>query len=144
MRKHTPRTILDPMAWITKRIPLADDQQRDIGIAYHVSLQAMLSGHGNEQAWCTLSCSLNIALMLAEAGYCAGAIPSIKCAQEAMMRSQERAQRTDRWAFDGDGIRSIQAALTIHDEQISRASKADVARAIRAVHQRIEANEVFA
>ena len=46
MKKSARRTLRDPMACITMRMPLANDQTTDLGIAYHMSLQAMLSGHG--------------------------------------------------------------------------------------------------
>lgn len=143
MRKYLRRTVRDPMAWIASRTALADDQQRDLGIAYHASLQAMLNGHGTEQAWGTVTCALNIALILAEQGFCAGAIGTIKLAQEALLRSQERAYRTGKWAFDGDGLRAVLAAINIHDEQITRAPRGNVAQALREVHRRIESNEVF-
>lgn len=67
-RKTARRIVRDPMAGITRRLPLAADQQRDLGIAYHASLQALISGHGTEQAWATLACAYNIALLLAELG----------------------------------------------------------------------------
>jgi hypothetical protein len=143
MRKHTHRTIRDPMAWINKRIPLASDQQRDIGIAYHASLQAILRGHGNEQAWATLSCSLNIAMMLCEQGFCAGHMDDIRHAQQAMMTCRARAARHGRYGFTGDEARLVMAACTIHDQQISRATKDHVATALRDLHQRIEAGEVM-
>jgi len=63
MKKSNPRRKIDPMGCITRRMPLADDQTRDLGIAYRVSLQAMLKGHGNEQAFSTLACALNIGLV---------------------------------------------------------------------------------
>lgn len=130
------------MACIIRRMPLADDQQRDLGIAYHVSLQAMLQGHGTEQSWSTVVCSINIAMLLCEQGICAAALPTIKLAQEAMLRSRERANRTGKWALDGEGIRVIQAALNIHDEQISRATRGQVSAALNKVHQRIKQGEI--
>lgn len=142
MRKHTVRQMRDPMACITKRMPLADDQTRDLGIAYHVSLQAMLSGRGSEQAWSTVSCTLNIAMLLAEMGVEAAALPTILIAHEALLRVRERAQRTSKWAFDGDGIRVILAAINIHDEQISRATRAQITAALQEVHRRIENGDI--
>lgn len=135
---------VDPIARLLRNTTLAADQQRDIGIAYHASLQAMLNGHGTEQAWCTLSCSINNTLILAEYGHCAGAIPTIKLAQDALMRARGRAARTQKWAFDGDGARVIMAALNIHDEQLSRATRAQVTDALREVHRRVENDEVTA
>ncbi|MFA6204422.1 MAG: hypothetical protein WC710_14685 [Gallionella sp.] len=145
MRKHTKRTVrplLDPMVFITKRAPLASDQQRDIGIAYHASLQAILRGHGNEQAWCTLSCSLNIALMLCEQGFSAGHIEDIKRAQTAMISCRTRAEIHNKYGFTGDEARLVMAACNIHDEQISHASRAQITEAIHEVHQRIEIGEI--
>lgn len=143
-RKATKRRHYDPMGYINKRLPLSTDQQTDLGIAYHASLQGLLTGHGTEQAWSTVACALNVSLLLAECGICAPAIQTIKLAQEALMRSHERAQRTSKWALDGDGIRVIQAALNIHDEQNSRATKGQITEAMREVHRRVEQGEVFA
>ena len=143
MKKRTARKILDPMACVTRRMPLADDQTRDLGLAYHISLQAMLSGDGTEQTWSTLACSINIAMLLAEYGIEAAALPTIKLAQEALLRVKDRAQRTGKWAFDGDGIRIILAAVNIHDEQISLATRKQITDALREVTRRIDDGEVF-
>jgi hypothetical protein len=143
MRKQTTRTIRDPMAWITKRIPLAQDQQRDLGIAYHASLQAILRGHGNAQAWATLACSLNIALMLCEQGFSAGHIDDIKHAQTAMITCRTRAEIHNKYGFTGDEARLVMAACNIHDEQISMASKGQVSAALCLLHERIEQGEVY-
>jgi hypothetical protein len=135
---------IDPAAWITKRTPLASDQQIDIGNAYHLSLQAILRGHGNAQAWATLACSLNIALMLCEQGFSAGHIGDIKHAQTAMLTCRTRAEIHNKYGFTGDEARLVMAACTIHDEQISRAGKGQVSEALRILHERIEQGEVFA
>lgn len=142
MKKHTHRTVRDPMAWITRSMPLPSDQQRDIGIAYHANLQAILRGHGTEQAWATLSCSLNIALMLCEQGFSAGHMDDIRSAQTAMMSCRARAERHQKYGFTGDEARLVMSACTIHDEQLSRASKGQITEAIRTVHRRIEAGEI--
>ncbi len=143
MKKSAHRQMRDPMACVTRRMPLAEDQTRDLGLAYHISLQAMLNGHGSEQAWSTLACSINIALLLSEQGIEASAIQTIKLAQEALLRVRDRAQRTGKWAFDGEGIRVILAAVNIHDEQISRVTRKQITDALNEVHRRIEVGEVF-
>ena len=130
------------MAWINKRIPLADDQQRDIGIAYHASLASILRGHGTEQTWSTLSVALNIAIMLTEQGFCAGQTETIRTAQNAMTACRARAERHNKYGFTGDEARAVMAACNIHDEQINLASKDQITQAIRTVHQRIHAGEI--
>ena len=122
---------------------LAADQQRDLGIAYHASLAAMLRGRGTEQAWSTLACALNISMLLCEAGISAPALQTIKLAQDALLRSRERAQRTDKWALDGEGIHILRVALLIHDEQMSYATRDQIIRAIAEVHKRVAQGEVF-
>lgn len=141
MKKRNPRRLLDPMGWVKSRMPLEDDQMRDLGIAYHVSLQAMLSGRGTEQTWSTLACVINIALLLSEAGIEPSAIQTIKLAQEALLRVRDRAGRSGKWAFDGEGIRIILAAVNLHDEQISRATRGQVTAALVEVNRRVTIGE---
>ena len=141
MKKHTKRRFIDPLACITRRMPLADDQTRDLGIAYRISLQAMLNGHGTEQTWSTLACSINIALLLGEAGIEPSAIPVIKLAQEALLRARDRAKQHDKWAFDGEGIRIIMAAINLHEEQVRQATRSQIVAAMDEVKRRISIGE---
>lgn len=141
MRKSTPRTVRDPMSCIRHRMPLKDDQQRDIGIAYRASLQAMLRGHGTEQAWCTLACSMNIALLLAEWGVGAGSEQLILNAQQALLRTRERAGRTGKWAFDGDGMRAVMDAANVHDDQLESATRGQIVAALVEVNRRVMMGE---
>jgi hypothetical protein len=141
MRKHTKRKTCDPMFWINKRLPISQDQQRDLGIAYHVSLQALLSGRGTEQAWATLACALNVALILCEQGVAESYLTTIQRAQDALLLTRERAQRVNRWAFSGDEARAVMRACAIHDEQISRATRGQIVSALEEVHRRVEIGE---
>lgn len=141
MRKRTPRKAIDPMGCITRRLPPSADQQQDICLAYHISLKSLLTGHGTEQGWCTVSSALNTALILAERGISGGAVPTIQLAQDAMMRARERAQRIGKWGLDGDGIRVTQAALLTFDEQVSRATREKLTAALTEVRRRIEIGE---
>jgi len=137
------RRLINPLAYLGQRARLDEDQQNDIGVTQHMSLHTMLRGHGTEQTWATLTCSLNLALMLCELGIAAPAIQTIKLAQEALLRSRERAGRTGKWALDGEGIRILQAALTIHDEQISRCTRSQIDAALNEVHRRISIGETL-
>ncbi len=142
-RKATHRIIRDPMAWINKAMPLAGDQQRDIGIAYRASLQAMLRGYGTEQTWSTVSCALNIALILAEEGVLPHAMGTIKESQEALLRSHTRAAKFKTWAFDGSGIKATLAATNLHDEQLKIATRSQVIKALNEVKRRVAIGETL-
>lgn len=141
MRKRTPRQVRDPMACVMQRMPLADDQKRDLGIAYRMQLQAMLRGSGTEESWSTLACSLNIALILCEQGISANAIQTIQLAQDALLSCRARQFRVKKWAFNGDEAKIVMRACSIHDEQLEFATRAQVVAALKEVHHRIEIGE---
>ncbi|MFA6015862.1 MAG: hypothetical protein WC742_12425 [Gallionellaceae bacterium] len=135
------KRLINPLYFLSQHARLDDDQTRDLGIAYRVSLQALLTGHGSEQAWSTLACTLNVAMILCEIGIAAPALQTVLLAQEAMLRSRERAERTGKWALDGEGIRILQAALNIHDEQISFCTRQQITAALEEVHRRVSVGE---
>jgi len=120
--------------------PLTDDQQRDLGLAYHIAFENMLK-RGGEEDWYVLAGSLNVALVLAEKGYGEEFIPEIKAAMEALMSAKYRADRTGKWAFDGPGIQVMRAALDLHDQQCALATRAEIKTVLQAIVKR--ANEGF-
>lgn len=125
------------------REPMTEDQARDLGIAYHVALECMLRGTGDEESWSTVTCSLNIALVLAERGIGAEYEPTLVRALDGAFRAKLRAQRTARWAYDGDAINDIREAFALHDEQMKVALVGEVRAALREVHRRIDAGNVY-
>jgi hypothetical protein len=146
MRKRLHRTPLDPMAWINRRTPLAPDQTRDIGIATHAALQALLSDHGTEQAWATLACSINTALILAELGVRPEIEPIVKLAQQALMQIRRAALSNGEWRVNvaHHHKHALLAAINAHDEQCASATRAQITNALREVHRRVENDEVLA
>lgn len=120
--------------------PLTDDQQRDLGLAYHIAFENMLK-RGSEEDWYILAGTMNVALVLAEKGYGEEFIPEVKAAMEAMMDCKYRADRTKRWAFDGAGIQAMRVALDLHDQQCAMATRAEIKVVLQAIVKR--ANEGF-
>ena len=137
MRKRTPRQVRDPMAAITRRMPLADDQKRDLGIAYRIQLQAMLRGAGTEEAWSTLACSINVAMVLSEHGIVANAGHCIKRSQDALILCRDRSNKVGKWGFTGDEAKAVMRACAIHDEQLELATKAQITSALNDVYRRL-------
>lgn len=124
------RTYRNPMGCVIKRMPLAEDQKTDLGLAYHLSLQAMLSGRGDEHAWSVIACTLNIAMTLAEAVDDADSCGKIQAAQEAIVRVYDRAQIVGKWAFDGAGLNAVKEALILHDKQIIASTRGKILDAL--------------
>lgn len=140
-KRRIPLPLSNPLDLLARHAPLPQSQQTDLGIAYHASLQALLGGHGSEQAWSTLACALNVALLLCEQGIAPSYLQTIQLAQAALLSSRERAQRKGRWAFSGDEARVVMRACAIHDEQISRATRGQITAAIEEVHRRVTIGE---
>lgn len=83
------------------------------------------------------------ATRLCEKGVGAEYMALTKEAQEALMRAAHRGKSTGRWGFDGEGIRAVQQALELHDEQIKVASKAELLEALYALRARIDGGQVL-
>lgn len=138
-KKHKP---LDPRGWIVSRMPLSQDQTDDLEMAYRMALQAMLTGHGDEQAFCTVAASLNIALLMCERGIYAEEIETIKTAIDALVSCRYRANRTGKWAYSGEEMKAVKAAVAVHDLQCEIATKRQASMAILGVRDRIESGVI--
>lgn len=149
-RSQKPRRKYDPTRFVSRIVsnaekrrdakPLTNDQQLDLGLAYHIAFENMLK-RGDEESWYCLAGSLNVALVLAEKGYGEEFIPEIKAAMEALMSAKYRADRTGKWAFDGPGIQAMRTALGLHDQQCALATRAEIKTVLQAIVKR--ANEGF-
>ena len=146
-RKYNPdRFVRRLIAGSERRIDareLTDSQQRDLGLCYHLAFENMLK-NGDEESWYQLAGSLNVALVLAEQGYGEEFIPEVKAAMEGLMQCKYRADRTGRWAFDGDAIQSMRTALTIHDQQCALAKRSEIKKALQAITKRANEGHMYA
>lgn len=144
-----PANPLGGLALLNRRSreQLADDQTRDLALAYRMSLTGMLTGHGTEQMWSTLACSLNIAMLLAEAGVhpdhtYTQALQIIKDAQQGLMRAAHFAHDGGEWKL-GTNQLSIGSAFHLHDKQLEQASKGQIVCAMEEVHRRITVGDTL-
>lgn len=146
-RKYDPARFVQRLAQGAERRvdsrELTDTQQRDLGLCYHIAFENMLK-RGSEEDWYILAGSLNVALVLAEQGYGEEFIPDIKRAMEGLMSTKYRADRTGRWAFDGDGINHMRIALSLHDQQCALAKRAEIKKALQAITLRANAGYMYA
>lgn len=121
MRKSCKRKPLDPMASIRRRTGLDSTQKRDLGIAYHLALMSMETGHGTEQSWSTLCCVVNLAHLLCYHGVYAEILPDIIAAQYALIACKERAEAKGRWLFTGPELTLLNEVMLAHDYQMTLA-----------------------
>ncbi|KWI50287.1 hypothetical protein WT72_24250 [Burkholderia pseudomultivorans] len=128
---------------LERRTPMDRGQKTDLGIAYYMALNEMTNGRGTEEHWSTVTCALNLALVIAETGPGFDGIGIIKSALAGAVRSRDRARRTGKWGFDGDALIDVRIALETHDAQMATVSKAAILKALGEVHRRIDAGDVF-
>lgn len=138
-RKKRP---IDPMGGLGllnrhSRESLEQDQLRDLGLAYLGALRGMTTGHGNEQQWSTLACSINVAMVLAELGVMPQGLQIIQNAQDALIRVRAHAQISGEWQL---GIHAfpLECALKLHNQQIKEAGRNQVITAINEVYRRVQ------
>lgn len=151
-KKYTPRPIgtaggLVAIARATMRrqeaVPLREDQTTDLGLAYWLSMQNLLTGDANEEAWSCVVCALNIGMALSENGIGADAEPWLVKALDGAFRAKIRSARTGNFRFDGEAITAITDALHAHDEQMKLATRAEVTEAMNLVRRRIDEGHVY-
>ena len=140
---RTIRRVVSAHASRVEASPLTDGQRLDLGLAYHLSFEAMLRG-GTEEAWHAIAATLNIALILTERGFGVEFENEIKAAMRALMRTKYRQQETGSWALDGDGIAALRVALAIHDEQVRIAERSEIRQAINEVYRRVQSGDTYA
>jgi hypothetical protein len=103
----------------------------------------MRSGRGDEQQWGTVVFTLNMAMLLAEAGYGPEYEPLLARALEGAFRARLRADQSGKWGFDGPALTAIAEALEVHEAQLEAATQADILAARDEMKRRINAGIVF-
>jgi hypothetical protein len=117
---------------------LDEERLRYIDLSYLGALHGMKAGHGNEQIWSTLACSLCIALVLAEQGVMPQALRVIEMGQDALVRVRVQSLQNGEWRL-GIHAFSVESAFKIYDQQVKIASEDQIISAINEVHRRVDA-----
>ena len=123
--------------------PLAGDQLADLGLAYWLSLEQLRTGAATEEAWSCVVTALNIAMAMTEADIGAEHEQAIVTALDGAFRAKSRSAKTGNFRLDGDAMRDIEAALTIHDAQMEAATRAETVAALQLVRQRVDEGHVY-
>lgn len=120
---------------------LTDDALQDLGIAYHTAF-ALMRKQGGEDHFHTLAAAINIAGRFCEMGIGDEYQDDIQAAVQALVRVRERAMRLGKWALDGEGMKVLARALSIHDVQMENATYNELRAAIEEVYRRNEAENL--
>lgn len=124
-------------------LPMAQRKQDDVALFYRAAFDAMRSGRGDEEQWGTVVFTLNMALLLCEAGYGPEWETLLSTALEGAFRAKLRADKTNKWGFDGPALSAIAEALEVHEAQLAAARQADILAARDEMKRRIDAGIVL-
>lgn len=143
--KYRPYRV-DRSAWahaLGMQQQLTDDQLTDLGMAVHVCIERLRTGHGIELDWHTLAAAVNVSLVLCEKEIGGEHLDAIKTAQDALIEILERQRRTGRWVFSGAGYVAITNAIAIHEVQLANITRDSARAAMLEVRRRVERGEVL-
>ena len=111
--------IVGRMAMKQNKSPMGREAQQLHSTLYWGSLDDLLSGNGDGAMAAThLAIAANLALVLCEEGFGSECMPEIHAAQEAIVRTIDRGERTNRWGLTGPDANAIRVMLDIHEQQI--------------------------
>jgi hypothetical protein len=102
------------------------------------ALDGISKGVGTPGDWNTIASAMNQALELTRADIGPEIMPVLLAANDGMMRTRERFERTGRLGFDGDAIRDIREALDLWFDQLMLCTVGQVDAATRQVRQHTE------
>jgi len=107
---------------------LASEKKTDLRLPYHLSLEALRTGHGTADDAHTILSSLLVARELAAKFNGA----DLNDALEAIAAVKERGD-AGRWGVSGDQFKAISAALVLFDEMQDASTRREVRGAIQKV-----------
>jgi hypothetical protein len=128
---------------VTARRPMDKRQVVEISVSAYLALEAMMRGHGNEDHYHNLACSLNYALVLCELGVGAEYIDIPQRARRGLVEAQARGAKTGRWGLSGPSIGDIRMMLELHDQQLELVTQGQLREAQKIIHERRDAGEFY-
>lgn len=121
--------------------PLAAEQQLNVELAYHQSIDAMTGGHATQYHFDTIVYALNIGVILAERGLGSDYLDLLRPALAAMSRAKDRYLKLGKFGLDGDGLIAVRDVAGLHAEQIRLATQQELVDAIDTMHRVVAENK---
>lgn len=135
------RRKVDPLVAFLAGQPIPSTQRTDLDLTMLIPFDEMKAGRGTQDHWAMLASSANVAVMLAELGVLNQEMESFKAAQDALIETRDRGEKTGKWGLSGQAMTLVSAVLELHQEQYRVATRRQVERAIKIVHERVMSGE---
>ena len=122
---------------------LPASQAVKVGIAYHLALESVRLGKGDDTNMNQLAYSLNFAMALCEIGVEHDELPCVTAGQDALIRANWISRKLGHWEISDEGYQRICAALLIHDRQVLAATKGQILEAEKLIQDRLASGDVI-
>lgn len=122
---------------------LPEHQKIKVGIAYHLALEQLWIGKGNDSHMNQLAYSMNLAMALCELGVMGELLPSITAAQDALVRANWISRKEGRWTLNEAAYETICEALSAQDQQVATATAGELLAAEKIIKSRLASGDVI-
>lgn len=127
----------------SKLAPLPSENQVNVVIAYHTSIDAMTGGTATTTHFDTLVYAMDIGVILAEHGIGTEYAEMIQPAMNGLIRAKERYLKTGKFGLDGDALAALKAVAGLHEAQLQVATRGQLEAAINEMHARIARGNTY-
>lgn len=141
--RHSPRDATAFVRLIADRSPLPEGHLTNVGLAYHMALEALRQGRASDTDMNHLALALNMAMALCALGCGSDQLPRVQEAQEALVRCEPYSRKVGHWVVNGDTYKLLCNVLELHDQQLAQATQKEIRQACTYVNRQREAGDVI-
>lgn len=123
--------------------PIQADIARDFALSARLSLEAVMSGKGDDQGLHTIVGLLELVDTMAIAGLGSDCRPAIADAMRSVINARQAWELTGKSELDEHGIKAVQNVLSIYDIQVGLATKKQVDDAIKITLEKINSGQIL-
>lgn len=125
------RNLVNPVAHVLDGMTvLAPKAATSVLLANHSAMHEIVHGRGTQEHWHTVTGALNMAIVMDEQVYGSTEAATLMAALKAQARCGVRGFKGQSLGYTGPDLQLINRALTVHDEQVERATVGEIERAM--------------
>ncbi|HDR9133258.1 TPA: hypothetical protein QDA91_004403 [Burkholderia vietnamiensis] len=141
--RHSARDATAFVRLIANRSTLPDGHLMNVGLAYHMALEALRQGRATDMDMNHLALALNMAMALCELGHGADELSRVHEAQDALVRCEPYSRTVGHWIVNGDTYKLLCDVLGLHDQQLAQATQKEIREACKYVNRQRDAGNVI-
>lgn len=110
-------------------------------LALHCCMSKLARGVGDENDWNNCNQAISMGLIFAGQGIGNEHLDELRAGRDAMASCVMRYHKAGKFLFTGDELKAVNAALDVHDAQMTCVRGVDVDRAARELNRRLKHND---